>query len=147
MILAVLGAVPAAAAVPCEIKITETSCGITLAHGVTHFQVTEGAPWAPSRGLVVLIAGYAVPMVVWEHTVEPLARNGFTVLRFDFYGRGRSARPDVRYEPLLFAEQLKELVAKLGLPPRFHVVASSMGGIVTAAFATRYPNALDRVVL
>jgi pimeloyl-ACP methyl ester carboxylesterase len=79
--------------------------------------------------------------------VDPLVRKNFAVLRFDLYGRGRSARPDVTYDPELFAGQLHELVATLQLPAQFHIVASSMGAIVAATFASRHPNAVDRIVL
>lgn len=128
---------PAAALGPTEIK---------LAHGFTHFELsTPGLPG--NYPLVVLVAGYAVPMVVWDRTVPALVDQDFAVLRFDLYGRGRSARPDVTYDPELFAGQLHELVTTLELPARFHIVASSMGAAVAAAFASRHPGAIDRVVL
>lgn len=121
---------------------------VKLKHGLTHFRLTtpEGGR-AADYPLVVLVAGYAVPMVVWDDTVPPLVAKKFAVLRFDLYGRGQSARPRRDYDPDLFAEQLDELIGKLELPRPFHVVASSMGGIVTAVFATRHPHALNRVVL
>lgn len=97
--------------------------------------------------LVVLVAGFAVPMVVWDATVPALVDAGFTVLRFDLYGRGGSARPRLEYRPEVFAEQIWELVTALDLRPRFDIVASSMGGTVAAVFAARHPDALNRVVL
>jgi|SRR5262245_47599883 len=99
--------------------------------------------------LVVLVAGYAVPMVVWDETRDALLARKFSVLRFDFYGRGRSARPRVEYTPTFFADQIWDLVTakQLDLPRRFHLVASSMGGAVAAMFANRHPGAVDRIVL
>jgi pimeloyl-ACP methyl ester carboxylesterase len=121
---------------------------IRLTHGPVAFELRRPPSCAPDAcPLVVLVAGFAVPMVVWDATVPALLAKGFTVLRFDLYGRGLSARPRVEYRPELFAEQMWELVTKLGFRPPFHVIASSMGGVVTAVFAARHPDALDRVVL
>ncbi len=121
---------------------------VRLRHGLVHFE-HAAAPGCSGAAcpLVVLVAGYAVPMVVWDGTVDALTKAGFSVLRFDFYGRGRSARPHARYTPKLFADQIWELVEKLDLPPRFHIVASSMGGAVAAVFANRHPEVIDRIVL
>jgi pimeloyl-ACP methyl ester carboxylesterase len=109
------------------------------------------APSSPAMArcpLVVLVGGFAVPVVVWDHTVPALVESGFTVLRFDLYGRGRSARPDVKaYDVELFADQLWELVSALDLPRPFHIVGSSMGAPITARFANRHPEAVDRVAL
>ena len=137
LVLAVVMAAPVAAAGPSDIK---------LAHGATHFELSIPRPQGP-HPLVVLVAGYAVPMIVWDETVKALVEQNFAVLRFDLYGRGRSARPDVPYTAELFAAQLYELVTTLQLPTPFHIVASSMGGAVTATFASRHPEAIDRIVL
>lgn len=129
---------------------------LRLSHGVVQAELTlfSNCEQRPCP-LVVLVPGFAVPMVVWDATVPALVAAGFSVLRFDFYGRGRSARPRVDYGPELFAEQVWELVTKpelqlppkVGLPKRFHMVASSMGGAVAATFAARHPDTLDRLVL
>src|SRR5262245_54720767 len=107
---------------------------VELTHGAVEAEFTP-----PSRPcgllkcpLVVLVPGFAVPMAVWNANVSALAAAGFPVLRFDLYGRGRSARPRVDYRPELFAEQVWELVTapelrrELRPPNRIHMVASSM---------------------
>jgi pimeloyl-ACP methyl ester carboxylesterase len=131
---------------------------LQLSHGVVQAELTLSSRCAsPSCPLVVLVPGFAVPMVVWDANVPALVHAGFSVLRFDLYGRGRSARPRVEYRPELFAEQVWELVTapelkrqlppKVKLPNRFHMVASSMGGVIAAVFAARHPDTLDRLVL
>jgi pimeloyl-ACP methyl ester carboxylesterase len=119
-----------------------------MSHGPVHYQLASPRA-CPPHGcpLVVLVSGYSVPMVVWDATVPALVDQGFRVLRFDLYGRGRSARPRLRYTPTVFTEQLHELLAKLNLPRRFHVVASSMGGPIAAVYGARHPDAFERVVL
>ena len=121
-----------------------------LTFGDVHFELRTPGPETgqPRPVPVVLIAGYAVPMIVWDRTVDALAAQGFTVLRFDLYGRGRSARPTaIDYTPELFADQVHELVGRLSLSRPFHVIASSMGGAVAAMLAARHGDVFDRVVL
>ena len=141
--LAALSASAASAAGPEQIALTD---------GLTSFELVAPAGRQPADcPLVVLVAGYAVPMVVWNDTVPALVARGFAVLRFDLYGRGQSSRPHVDYTPDLFAGQLHELVTRLAprlkSPVRFHIVASSMGGVVAAVFASRHPDVVERVVL
>lgn len=124
---------------------------VRLTYGLVRYELAGPRDCDPHAcPLVVLVGGYIVPMVVWDATVPTLVRQGHSVLRFDFYGRGRSARPHVDYKPGLFADQMWELITTLGLVQahhRFDVVASSMGGPVAALFATRHPDAIDKIVL
>lgn len=139
----------AAAADAAQATALGASDQVRLCHGLVRYELT-GPAGCGGRPHVVLVAGYAVPMVVWDRTREALVEAGACVLRFDFYGRGRSARPRLDYTPELFADQLWDLLSTLGIParsPRVHMVASSMGGAVAAVFANRHPGALDRIVL
>jgi pimeloyl-ACP methyl ester carboxylesterase len=123
-----------------------------LSLGDVSYELLEPGDGRPSRD-VVLIPGYAVPMTVWDRTTDALVHAGFRVLRFDLYGRGRSARPlvvdrrRIDYTPELFADQVHELAGKLKISRPFHVIASSMGGPVAAMLAARHPNPFDRVIL
>jgi pimeloyl-ACP methyl ester carboxylesterase len=115
---------------------------VPLAHGDVHYQIA-----GPESGVpVVLVHGFSVPSYVWEPLDERLAGAGFRVIRFDLYGRGWSARPDVRYDRDLFADQLRELLDALQVR-RAHVIGLSMGGAVVARFAAAHPSRVDRIGL
>jgi pimeloyl-ACP methyl ester carboxylesterase len=67
---------------------------LTLCHGPVQYELSKvDRP----VGTVVLVGGFAVPMSVWNDTVPALKAKSFSVLRFDLYGRGGSARPRVVY--------------------------------------------------
>jgi pimeloyl-ACP methyl ester carboxylesterase len=69
------------------------------------------------------------------------------VARYDLFGRGLSDRPDVDYELELFVGQLEALVPALGLSPPIALVGLSMGGPICAAYATRFPERVRKLVL
>ena len=62
-----------------------------LSDGFTHYEL--GGP--PTGHLVVLAAGFSVPYYIWDPTFSALTEAGVRVLRYDYYGRGFSDRPDV----------------------------------------------------
>lgn len=70
----------------------------------------------------------------------------FHVVAFDFVGHGLSDKPVLEYTPLVFAEQLGELMDALGLESA-HLSGESLGGWVSAFFAVKYPNRVKRLML
>src|SRR5882672_1159290 len=66
---------------------------VRLSDGYTHYELG-----GPEQGrVVVLAAGFSVPYYIWDPTFTALTRAGFRVLRFDYYGRGFSDRPNTSY--------------------------------------------------
>ncbi|MCI1710562.1 MAG: alpha/beta hydrolase [Chiayiivirga sp.] len=115
---------------------------LELTHGAVHVQLD-----GPESGVpVVLVPGFSVPSYVWEPLDAQLAAAGFRVVRFDLYGRGWSARPDVVYDRDLFAHQLDEVLDALQIE-RAHVVGLSMGGAIAGRYAAQHPDRVDALVL
>lgn len=115
---------------------------LALTHGEVHVQLD-----GPESGVpVVLVPGFSVPSYVWEPLDAQLAAAGFRVVRFDLYGRGWSARPDVVYDRDLFAHQLGEVLDALQIE-RAHVVGLSMGGAIAGRYAAQHPDRVDALVL
>jgi len=115
---------------------------VALTNGQVHYELA-----GPEDGtLVVLVHGFSVPSFVWDPTYEELLSRGFRVLRYDLYGRGFSDRPDVAYERTLFVEQLRELLAELGIEDPVDLVGLSMGGPVVASFASTYPERVKHLI-
>jgi pimeloyl-ACP methyl ester carboxylesterase len=116
---------------------------VELSHGPVHY-LDEG----PREGRpVVLVHGFSVPSYTWDRTAEALAGRGFRVIRYDLYGRGYSARPDVAYDPKLFVDQLDELLDALQLSGPVDLVGLSMGGAIGAAFTAERPGRVRRLAL
>ncbi len=103
---------------------------IPLRHGPVYYEL-EGPGDGP---LVVLVHGLATPSYIWDPTFPVLVEAGYRALRFDLYGRGRSAKPRLRYTLELFVAQLQELLAALELDGPLRVIGLSMGGAIATTF-------------
>jgi pimeloyl-ACP methyl ester carboxylesterase len=109
---------------------------VRLVDGVTHYE-TAG----PDTGrVVVLAAGFSVPGYVWDSLYQGLADSGFRVVRYDYYGRGWSDRPDVAYDQDLFLRQLAGLLDSLRITAAIDLAGLSFGGAIITSFADRYPG-------
>lgn len=115
---------------------------IALADGVTHYELG-----GPENGQPVVLAhGFSTPYFIFDNTFEFLVNSGFRVLRYDLIGRGYSDRPRVAYNIQLFARQLKDLLDALGLK-HVNLTGLSMGGPITAAFISEYPDYVSKYIL
>ena len=116
---------------------------VTLGDGVTHYDLQ-----GPDSGQRVLLAhGFSVPSYIWDSTVTALVGAGFRVARFDYYGRGFSDRPNVRYTADLLDRQILQLLDSLGWTQPVDIVGLSMGGPVTAGFVGRHPDRVRSLTL
>jgi pimeloyl-ACP methyl ester carboxylesterase len=115
---------------------------IKLSDGVTHYQL--GGPENGSP--VVLVHGFSGPYFIFDPTFDFLVKSGFRVLRYDLFGRGYSDRPRTGYNIQLFVRQLKELLDAFDLKP-VNLVGLSMGGAISVAFVSQYPDDVTRHIL
>jgi predicted alpha/beta-fold hydrolase len=97
---------------------------IILPNGITHYE----ASGHDTAQTVLLVHGFSVPGYIWDPTFEFLKDNGFHVIRFDFYGRGYSDRPDVVYNSELFTQQIADLLVALKIDEPVDIIGLSMGG-------------------
>ncbi|HEV7978229.1 3-oxoadipate enol-lactonase [Amycolatopsis sp.] len=87
--------------------------------------VAEG----PEGGEVVVFSGsLGSDLRMWELQAEPLAENGFRVVRYDHRGHGDSPVPAAPYSIADLGGDLIELLDTLDVP-RAHVVGLSLGGM------------------
>jgi len=115
---------------------------IALTDGVTHYELGGDETGSP----VVLVHGFSGPYFIFDTTFEFLVNTGFRVLRYDLFGRGLSDRPCTNYDIHFFVRQLKDLLDVLGFE-RVNLVGLSMGGAISAAFISQYPDRVTRHVL
>jgi pimeloyl-ACP methyl ester carboxylesterase len=115
---------------------------VRLSDGYTHYEIAGPAGGRP----VVLVAGISVPYYIWDPTFTALVGAGFRVLRYDYYGRGFSDRPDVGYTQDLYVRQLAELLDTQRLTQPVDLAGLSFGGAVVTSFADRYPDRVRSLV-
>jgi pimeloyl-ACP methyl ester carboxylesterase len=116
---------------------------VRLRDGFTHYELS-----GPDTGrTVVLLSGASVPFYLWDPTRDALVAKGFRVLRYDYFGRGFSDRPKLRYDLATYDRQLAELLDTLGIRGPVDVAGVSMGGVVAADFADRHPRRVRSLTL
>jgi pimeloyl-ACP methyl ester carboxylesterase len=113
-----------------------------LTDGYTHYEV-GGPPAAP---VVVLAAGFSVPYYIWDPTFKALTDAGFRVVRYDYFGRGFSDRPDTPYTQAFYVRQLTELLQATGMTGTIDLVGLSLGAAVTTSFADAYPDRVRSLI-
>ncbi|MEV0912029.1 alpha/beta hydrolase [Streptomyces hokutonensis] len=100
---------------------------------------------------VVLLHGWPYTWAIWRRMMPLLAAAGFTVVAPDLRGTGDSGKPDSGYTKRDVAEDVRQLVGKLGPAGTgdtgIHVVGMDIGAMVAHAYATAYPREVRRLVL
>ncbi|MDX1960102.1 MAG: alpha/beta hydrolase [Leptospiraceae bacterium] len=102
-----------------------------LSNGKTYYSLEGEGP------TVVLIHGIGSPSHSYDFLTKELVGKGFSVLRYDLYGRGRSAKPLVENNPEFFLNQARELLDSLNLKSIHAIVSTSLGSIVTSYLINR----------
>jgi 3-oxoadipate enol-lactonase len=95
---------------------------------------------------IVMVNGLADDLETWAYQTEDFLGAGYRVLTFDNRGVGLSGKPPGPYTTQLFASDTKALVDALGIS-RFHLLGTSMGGMIAQEYAIAYPGDLKSLVL
>jgi pimeloyl-ACP methyl ester carboxylesterase len=95
--------------------------------------------------VVVLLHGYAETSDSWAPLAAELAKS-YTVIVPDLRGIGRSSRPAGGYDKKTQAADIRAVVTALGFD-RASVVSHDIGIMVAYAYAARYPDKVERLVV
>jgi len=95
---------------------------------------------------IVLINGLADEKESWGYQTPDLVAAGYRVVTFDNRGVGRSSMPPGPYTTRQFAQDTKALVDRLGLSG-FHMVGTSMGGMIAQEYAIAHGSDLRSLTL
>ncbi|WP_371804408.1 alpha/beta fold hydrolase [Candidatus Lokiarchaeum ossiferum] len=127
-----------------QIRAKQSGQMVQLSKGKTYYELKG----APANNLVVLVHGFSMPSCIWEPLFLFLLDKGFSVLRYDLYGRGYSDRPKLKYNKDLFVDQLHELLSALNLNSKpYSLMGLSMGGPICIHYTDKYPQFVNRLVL
>lgn len=100
---------------------------------------------AGSGPVVLLIHGVGSSSATWAPVHAKLAQR-CTVVAPDLLGHGESDKPRADYSLAAFANDMRDLLAALGID-RVTIVGHSYGGGVAMQFAYQYPHLVERIVL
>lgn len=95
---------------------------------------------------LVLIHGLGADLSFWYFRHLPQLKQRFHVTIYDLRGHGLSDMPPSGYSPQDQADDLAGLLDVLAIA-KAHVVGHSFGARVALAFAVRYPERVDRLVI
>lgn len=95
---------------------------------------------------IVMVNGLADEKESWGYQTPDFVAAGHRVLTFDNRGVGQSSMPPGPYTTRLFAADTKALVDALGISG-FHMVGTSMGGMIAQEFAIHYGSDLKSLTL
>jgi pimeloyl-ACP methyl ester carboxylesterase len=99
---------------------------------------------------VVLEAGLASDHSIWEKVTRKIGPLQAQVCMYDRYGLGRSDGHDSPPETRSVAEidsDLHALLENAGIEPPYVLVSHSMGGLISRAYASRYPEQVAGMVM
>lgn len=119
--------------------------------------------FGPASGRkVLLVHGISTPCIALAPLAEKLAAKGCRVLMFDLFGRGFTDAPsDLDYDDRLFITQIFYVLASSPLAwlpgtqkgedsderRGFSIIGYSLGGCLSMAFASYFPELVEDVVL
>ncbi|KAK4547166.1 hypothetical protein LTR36_001387 [Oleoguttula mirabilis] len=111
--------------------------------------------WGPEDGRkVLLVHGISTPCISLAGVATLLVEKGCRVMLFDLFGRGYSDAPDPDLYPQnieLFTAQILCVTSSSKLPwgaaGRFTMVGYSLGGGISAAFTSYFPELVEGLVL
>jgi len=95
---------------------------------------------------IVMLNGLADDLESWVYQSDDFLAAGHRVLRFDNRGVGQTSKPPGPYTTRLFAADTKALVDHLRIHS-FHLLGTSMGGMIAQEYAIAYGSDLKSLVL
>lgn len=126
---------PAAAPAGFQHQTAEVN-GITL-----HY--VRGGSGAP----LVLLHGWPETWYEW-HRIMPALAERYTVIVPDMRGAGESSKPPDGYTKRQMANDIHQLVRKIGFENQpIHLVGHDIGMMVAYAYAAQYPQGVSKLVL
>ncbi|KAI1445805.1 Alpha/Beta hydrolase protein [Annulohypoxylon stygium] len=110
--------------------------------------------WGPADGQKVLfVHGDATPCLIFSKIAQGLVDAGYRVMLFDLWGRGYSDTPlGYRHDVRLFSSQIllaltSSPLSWVGDNNQFSIIAFSLGGPISLAFAGEFPSSVQSLVL
>ena len=113
----------------------------TLVNGILMHYVIAG-----KGDPIVLLHGWPQTWYEWRHIIPELIANNYTVIAPDMRGLGDSEKPQKGYDKKTIAEDVYQLVKKLGYD-KIYLVAHDWGGPVAYSYAAAHPQDVQKMII
>lgn len=111
-----------------------------------HVGIDSGPKDAPVT--IVLIHGLGSSNKMWQQTIHKAGRLNARVLAVDLLGFGESPKPEWQtYSAATHAKALRAALRKYHVKGHVIIAGHSLGGLVAVQYATRYPWAVQSLIL
>ena len=95
---------------------------------------------------IVLLHGWPETWYEWRHIIPELIANNYTVIAPDMRGLGDSEKPQTGYDTKTLADDIYQLVKKLGYS-KTYIVAHDWGGPVAYSYAAAHPEDVNKMII
>jgi pimeloyl-ACP methyl ester carboxylesterase len=95
---------------------------------------------------VVLLHGWPQTWYEWRHIMPVLAKN-YTAITPDLRGLGDSSKPISGYDGNTTAEDIYQLLSKLGLNQKIYLVGHDVGVLTAYSYAASHSNNVSKLVI
>ena len=95
---------------------------------------------------ILLLHGWPETWYEWRHIIPQLIANNYTVIAPDMRGLGDSEKPQTGYDKKTVAEDIYQLIKKLGFG-KIYLVAHDLGGPVAYSYAAAHPENVKKMVI
>jgi pimeloyl-ACP methyl ester carboxylesterase len=95
---------------------------------------------------IVLLHGWPETSFEWRHVIPELIAHNYTIVAPDLRGFGDSGKPQTGYDTKTLADDLYQLVNKLGFS-KIYIVAHDWGGPVAYSYAAAHPENVKKMVI
>ena len=109
------------------------------------FSVIDAGPRDALRTMV-FVHGFGGRAAYWHNQLDHFHYDS-RVIALDLRGHGYSDAPRSNYDIEELCADLVSVLAEVGAPPVFVLVAHSFGGAIATYFVSRYPERVERLVI
>ena len=113
----------------------------TLVNGILMHYVIGG-----KGDPIVLLHGWPQTWYEWRHIIPELIANNYTVIAPDMRGLGDSEKPQTGYDKKTVAEDIYQLVKRLGYS-KIYLVTHDWGGPVAYSYAAAHPQDIQKMII
>lgn len=101
----------------------------------------------PRKGkAIVLLHGWPQTWYEWHKVIPKLTASGYRAIAPDMRGFGESDKPQSGYDAANVAEDIHQLVKRLGYE-QIHLIGHDIGMMVAYAYASQWPDQVSKLVV